>query len=158
MKLSGEIPGLVAAGSGSRRRLRFPFGNHPPGSGGRPDLRRVLAAPMPTGWVSAAARPLPAWPRCGSCSTSMRYLAETSWRARSKIIVAVLGIAITVVSIVVQLAATRYTPRIADMFFPRQDQPRHHGLFVVGLSQCGLGHARGTSNYIPRATIVRLCS
>ncbi len=35
----------------------------------------------------------------------------------SQVIAAVLGIAITVVSIVVQLAATRYTSRVADLFF-----------------------------------------
>ena len=35
----------------------------------------------------------------------------------AQVVAAVLGIVITVVSIVVQLAATRYTPRIADMFF-----------------------------------------
>ena len=35
----------------------------------------------------------------------------------SQVVVAVLDIAITVASIVVQLSATRYTPRVADMFF-----------------------------------------
>ena len=33
------------------------------------------------------------------------------------VVIVLLGIVITVVSIVVQLAATRYTPRIAEMFF-----------------------------------------
>jgi hypothetical protein len=42
---------------------------------------------------------------------------ETALGNLTQIIAAVLGIAITVVSIVVQLAATRYTPRVADMFF-----------------------------------------
>ncbi len=35
----------------------------------------------------------------------------------SQVVAAVLGIAITVVAIVVQLAATRYTPRVTDLFF-----------------------------------------
>jgi hypothetical protein len=35
----------------------------------------------------------------------------------SQVLAAILGIVITVVSIVVQLAATRYTPRLAEMFF-----------------------------------------
>ena len=46
-------------------------------------------------------------------------------------VVAVLGIAITVVSIVVQLAATRYTPRIAEMFFCDKKNLAIMGFFVV---------------------------
>ena len=38
-------------------------------------------------------------------------------RQLAQVIAAVLGIAITVVSIVVQLAANRYTSRVTDMFF-----------------------------------------
>src|SRR5829696_8903877 len=49
----------------------------------------------------------------------------------SQVIVAVLGIAITVVSIVVQLAATRYTSRIADMFFRDRTNLAIMGFFVV---------------------------
>ena len=42
-----------------------------------------------------------------------------------------LGIAITVVSIVVQLAATRYTPRVADMFFRDRTNLAVMGFFVI---------------------------
>src|SRR6516225_724740 len=48
------------------------------------------------------------------------YDAETMQNALgtlAQVIAAVLGIAITVVSIVVQLAANRYTSRVTDMFF-----------------------------------------
>jgi len=49
----------------------------------------------------------------------------------SQVIAAVLGIAITVVSIVVQLAATRYTSRVADMFFRDRINLGVMGFFVV---------------------------
>src|SRR5512137_1252165 len=44
-----------------------------------------------------------------TCQNALANLAQ--------VIAAILGIAITVVSIIVQLAATRYTPRVAEMFF-----------------------------------------
>jgi hypothetical protein len=46
-------------------------------------------------------------------------------------VAAVLGIVITVASIVVQLAATRYTPRIADMFFRDRTNLMVLGFFVI---------------------------
>ena len=49
----------------------------------------------------------------------------------AQVIAAVLGIAITVVSIVVQLAATRYTSRVADMFFRDKTNLGVMGFFVV---------------------------
>src|ERR1051325_4034679 len=49
----------------------------------------------------------------------------------AQVITAVLCIVITVVSIVVQLAATRYTPRIADMFFRDRTNLAVLGFFVV---------------------------
>ena len=49
----------------------------------------------------------------------------------AQVITAVLGIVITVVSIVVQLAATRYTPRIADMFFRDRTNLAVLGFYVV---------------------------
>jgi hypothetical protein len=74
--------------------------------------------------------------------------------ALAQIIVAVLGIAITVVSIVVQLAATRYTPRIADMFFRDKTNLAIMGFFVVAcLNAVWVTLAVG-NNYVPRATIV----
>ena len=49
----------------------------------------------------------------------------------AQVVVAVLGIVITVVSIVVQLAATRYTPRIATLFFRDRRNLAVMGIFVV---------------------------
>ena len=49
----------------------------------------------------------------------------------AQVVAAILGIVITVVSIVVQLAATRYTPRIADMFFRDRTNLAVLGFFVV---------------------------
>ena len=49
----------------------------------------------------------------------------------AQVVAAVLGIVITVVSIVVQLAATRYTSRIADMFFRDRTNLGVMGFFVV---------------------------
>ena len=49
----------------------------------------------------------------------------------SQVIAAVLGIVITVVSIVVQLAATRYTSRVADLFFRDRINLGVMGFFVV---------------------------
>jgi hypothetical protein len=49
----------------------------------------------------------------------------------AQVIAAVLGIVITVVSIVVQLAATRYTPRVADMFFRDRINLAALGFYVV---------------------------
>jgi hypothetical protein len=48
-----------------------------------------------------------------------------------EVIAAILGIVITVASIIVQLAATRYTPRITDMFFRDRTNLSVMGFFVV---------------------------
>jgi Predicted membrane protein (DUF2254) len=48
-----------------------------------------------------------------------------------EVIAAILGIVITVASIIVQLAATRYTPRITDMFFRDRTNLTVMGFFVV---------------------------
>ncbi len=56
----------------------------------------------------------------GPASQLFDFDAETMQNALgslAQVIAAVLGIAITVVSIVVQLAANRYTSRVTDMFF-----------------------------------------
>jgi hypothetical protein len=47
------------------------------------------------------------------------------------VVVAILGIAITVVSIILQLSATRYTPRVTDMFFHDRTNLAVMGFFVV---------------------------
>lgn len=63
-----------------------------------------------------------------------RFDIETAQNALgnlAQVVVAVLGIVITVVSIVVQLSATRYTPRIAPMFFRDKKNLAMLGFFVV---------------------------
>ena len=71
----------------------------------------------------------------------------------SQVIAAVLGIAITVVSIVVQLAANRYTSRVTDMFFRDKTNLFVMGFFVVACIEAlwvsfGVG-----KEFVPRGTI-----
>ena len=47
------------------------------------------------------------------------------------VVVAILGIAITVVSIILQLSATRYTPRVTEMFFLNRTNLLMMGFFVM---------------------------
>jgi hypothetical protein len=72
----------------------------------------------------------------------------------SQVVVAVLGIAITVVSIVVQLAATRYTSRVADMFFRDKINLTIMGFFVVACLQAVWVSLGVSTQFVPRATIV----
>ncbi|MCK5795534.1 MAG: DUF2254 domain-containing protein, partial [Deltaproteobacteria bacterium] len=53
-----------------------------------------------------------------------------------EVVVAILGIAITVVSIILQLSATRYTPRVTEMFFRDRTNLVVLGLFVVTSIHC----------------------
>lgn len=71
----------------------------------------------------------------------------------AQIVVAVLGIAITVVSIVVQLAATRYTPRIAEMFFRDKKNLVIMGFFVVSCINAVWISIVVTNGFVPRATV-----
>lgn len=67
-------------------------------------------------------------------TTFLRFDIDTMQNAlgnMAQVVAAVLGIVITVVSIVVQLAATRYTPRIADMFFRDRTNLGIMSFFVV---------------------------
>jgi hypothetical protein len=71
----------------------------------------------------------------------------------AQVIAAVLGIAITVVSIVVQLAANRYTSRVTDMFFRDKTNLFVMGFFVVACIEAlwvsfGVG-----KEFVPRGTI-----
>ena len=62
------------------------------------------------------------------------YDPETAQNALgnlAQVVVAVLGLVITVVSIVVQLAANRYTPRITDLFFRDRTNLLVLGFFVT---------------------------
>jgi hypothetical protein len=72
----------------------------------------------------------------------------------AQIIAAVLGIAITVVSIVVQLAATRYTPRVADMFFRDRINLAVMGFFVVACIDAVWVSLAVSRDYIPLATVL----
>jgi hypothetical protein len=71
----------------------------------------------------------------------------------AQVVVAVLGIAITVVSIVVQLAATRYTPRIAEMFFRDKKNLAVIGFFVVACINAVWISIVVTRGFVPRATV-----
>ncbi len=71
----------------------------------------------------------------------------------SSIIAAVLGIILTVVSIVVQLSATRYTPAVTEMFFRDRTNMLVMGFYVVG---CVMGFwiAFGVNdNWVPQISL-----
>ncbi|MES1205968.1 MAG: DUF2254 family protein [Pseudomonadota bacterium] len=72
----------------------------------------------------------------------------------AQIIAAVLGIAITVVSIVVQLAATRYTPRVADMFFRDRTNLAVMGFFVVACIDAVWVSLAVSRDYVPLVTVL----
>jgi hypothetical protein len=78
---------------------------------------------------------------------------ENALGSLAQVVVAVLGIAITVVSIVVQLAATRYTPRIAEMFFRDKKNLAIMGFFVVACINAVWISIVVTSGFVPRATV-----
>src|SRR4051812_20863443 len=71
----------------------------------------------------------------------------------SQVLAAVLGIVITVVSIVVQLAATRYTPRIAEMFFRDRTNLAVLGFFVVAAIQSVWVALTIGPDFVPRLSI-----
>jgi hypothetical protein len=93
----------------------------------------------------------------GPMSQLFHFDAETLQNALgnlAQVIAAVLGIAITVVSIVVQLAATRYTSRVADMFFHDRTNLLVMGFFVVACINAVWASLSITRDYVPQATIV----
>ncbi len=93
----------------------------------------------------------------GPISQLFHFDAETLQNALgnlAQVIAAVLGIAITVVSIVVQLAATRYTSRVADMFFRDRTNLFVMGFFVVACINAVWASLSVTHDYVPQATIV----
>jgi Predicted membrane protein (DUF2254) len=71
----------------------------------------------------------------------------------AQVIAAVLGIAITVVSIVVQLAANRYTSRVADMFFRDRINLGVMGFFVVACIEAVWVSLSVTKDFVPQVTI-----
>jgi hypothetical protein len=72
----------------------------------------------------------------------------------AQVVAAILGIVITVVSIVVQLAATRYTPRIADMFFRDRTNLAVMGFFVVACINAVWVSISVAHDFLPRVSIV----
>jgi hypothetical protein len=72
----------------------------------------------------------------------------------AQVVAAILGIVITVVSIVVQLAATRYTPRIADMFFRDRTNLGVLGFFVVACINAVWVSVSVARTFLPRISIV----
>lgn len=84
------------------------------------------------------------------------YDAETlqnTLGSLAQTIVAVLGIAITVVSIVVQLAATRYSSHIANMFFRDRTNLAIMGFFVVACIDAVWVSLAVTAQHVPRASV-----
>ena len=74
----------------------------------------------------------------------------------SSIIAAVLGIVITVVSIVVQLAATRYSPAVTEMFLRDRTNLLVMSIYVVG---CVMGFWVSfgvNTNWVPRISLVTM--
>src|SRR5215471_10742098 len=71
----------------------------------------------------------------------------------AQVIAAVLAIAITVVSIVVQLAANRYTSRVADMFFRDPTNLAVMGFFVVACIEALWVSMSVTKDYVPHTTV-----
>jgi hypothetical protein len=101
-------------------------------------------------------RRLPAADGRGAWQLLVELDAETLQNALgslAQVVVAVLGIAITVVSIVVQLAATRYTPRIAEMFFRDKKNLAIMGFFVVSCIHAVWISIAVTANFVPRLSV-----
>jgi len=76
----------------------------------------------------------------------------------SSIIAAVLGMIITVVSIVVQLAATRYTPAVTEIFFRDRTNMVVMAIYVIG---CVMGFwiAFGVNSaWVPRVSLLVMLS
>src|SRR6476469_4413118 len=71
----------------------------------------------------------------------------------AQVVAAILGIVITVVSIVVQLAATRYTPRIADMFFRDRTNLAVLGFFVIAAVDALWVSLAAGRDFVPRLSI-----
>src|SRR5439155_10055088 len=72
----------------------------------------------------------------------------------AQVVAAILGIVITVVSIVLQLAATRYTPRIADMFFRDRTNLGVLAFFVVACINAVWVSVSVEKEFVPRVSII----
>lgn len=71
-----------------------------------------------------------------------------------EVVVAILGIAITVVSIIVQLSATRYTPRVTEMFFRDRTNFLALSFFVVTSIHCIWATFFVRQSFTPRLLVV----
>jgi Predicted membrane protein (DUF2254) len=100
--------------------------------------------------------PVAAHRKGGPIGQLVDYDAQTMQNALgslSQVIASVLGIAITVVSIVVQLAATRYTPRVADLFFRDKINIGVMGFFVIACVEAVWVSFTVRADYVPQTTI-----
>ncbi len=79
--------------------------------------------------------------------------AQSTLGSMGEVIAAVLGVAITVVSIVLQLAANRYTPKVTDLFFRSPVNLGVMSLFVVGAFQAIWVGFSVRSDFVPRTGI-----
>jgi len=70
-----------------------------------------------------------------------------------EVVVAILGIAITVVSIVLQLSATRYTPRVTEMFFRDRTNLLVLSFFVITSIHCVWSVFVVHSEYSPKILV-----
>jgi hypothetical protein len=70
-----------------------------------------------------------------------------------EVVVAILGIAITMVSFILQLAATRYTPRVTDMFFRDRLNITIMGFFVVASVHCVWATLMLRRSFIPHLLV-----
>jgi hypothetical protein len=71
-----------------------------------------------------------------------------------EVVVAILGIAITVVSIIVQLSATRYTPRVTEMFFRDRTNLLVLSFFVVTSIHCIWATFAVREGFLPRLLVL----
>jgi hypothetical protein len=93
----------------------------------------------------------------GPLGTLVRFDADTLENALgnlSQVLAAILGIVITVVSIVVQLAATRYTPRLAEMFFRDRTNLSVLSFFVVACINAVWVSISVSKDFMPTVSVV----
>ncbi len=149
----GEHPAALAAGPAGPQRWHARF----PRSTG---LLLGVAAVLFLGfWLLDTVyfgRRIPATAHAGPWHLLVQLDPETlenGLGSLAQVVVAVLGIAITVVSIVVQLAATRYTSRIAEMFFHDRTNLAIMGFFVVACIDAVWVSVAVTGGFVPRASV-----
>ncbi|HSB62416.1 MAG TPA: DUF2254 family protein [Vicinamibacteria bacterium] len=93
----------------------------------------------------------------GPLALLVHYDVETLQNALGNLVqtvAAVLGITITVVAIVVQLAATRYTPRVTELFFRERTNLGVLGFFVVVCIQAIWVSLAVGPGFVPRASVL----